>query len=221
VTRELGALYPSAHSIYGIDLSPVPLNSTDGSIPNVSFICGDARKIMGLDPRLPTGTADFVFSRLLLCGMTDWPGYVGDVFKMVKPGGWVERQDFEEMFYLRGEKMDGEKEWRWLRECRRCDRGEGIDLDYGRNTRGYMLDARQFVVPYRRDLERPETEAVSKLVIGDPDGYFWHAIPRMVEGLGFKDGEVREMQHAMKKCVAEEEGKYQIFWSTIGRKPLE
>ena len=58
-------------------------------------------------------------------------------------------------------------------------------------------------------------------MIGDLDGYFWHAIPRMEEGLGFEDEEVREMQHAMKKCVAEEEGKYQIFWSTIGRKPLE
>ena len=153
VTREFGVLYPSAHSIYGIDLSPVPLNSTDGSNPNVSFICSDARKLIGLDPRLPTETADFIFNRLLLCGMTDWPGYVRDVFTMLKPGGWVEMQDFEEMFYLRGEKMDGEKKWRWLREFRRGARGKGMDLDCGRNMRGYMLDAgfvdvdaRQFVV---------------------------------------------------------------------------
>lgn len=74
---------------------------------------------MGTDPRLPFGTADFVFNRLLLCGMTDWPGYVRDGFKMVKSGGWV------------------------------------------------------------------------------------------------------EMQNAMKRCVAAEEGKYQIFRSTIGRKPME
>ena len=49
--------------------------------------------------------------------------------------------------------MDGEKKWRWLREFRRGARGKGMDLDCGRNMRGYMLDAgfvdvdaRQFVV---------------------------------------------------------------------------
>jgi hypothetical protein len=43
----------------------------------------------------------------------------------------------------------------------------------------------------------------------------------MVKGLGFKDERANEMQNAMKRCVAAEEGKYQIFWSTIGRKPME
>jgi hypothetical protein len=43
----------------------------------------------------------------------------------------------------------------------------------------------------------------------------------MVKGLGFKDEGVDEMQNAMKRCVAAEEGKCQIFWSTIGRIPME
>jgi trans-aconitate methyltransferase len=116
VTRELGSLYPSAHSIYGIDLSPVPESSNDASLPNVSFICGDARKMMGSDSRMPHGAGDFVFNRLLLCGMADWPGYVRDVFAIVRPGGWVEMQDFEEMFYLHGKKLEDEPEWRWLKE---------------------------------------------------------------------------------------------------------
>jgi hypothetical protein len=160
--------------------------------------------------------------------MTDWPGYVRDVFKIVKPGGWVEMQDFEEMFYLHAEKLEDEEEWRWLKEFRRGARAKGMDLDCGKNTREYMIDAgfvdvntERFDVPYWRNGEKPETKEVSELVIGDPDGYFWHAIPRMVEGLGFRDKEVREMQNAMKRCVAAEEGKYQVFWSTIGRKPME
>jgi hypothetical protein len=69
--------------------------------PNV-FICGDVHRLVGTDPRLPFGTADFVFNRLLLCGMIDWPGYVRDGVKMVKSGGWVEMQDFEEMFIFVG-----------------------------------------------------------------------------------------------------------------------
>jgi hypothetical protein len=183
---------------------------------------------MGLDPRLPCGTADFVFNRLLLCGMTDWAGYVRDVFKMLTPGGWVEMQDFEEMFYLRGKKLGDEADWNWLTEFRMGAKAKGMDLDCGKNARQYMLDAgfvdvdaKVFVVPYWSDSDRPETREVSELVIGDPDGYFWHAIPRMVEGLGFKDEEVKEMQIAMTRCVAAQEGKYQIFYSTIGRKPME
>ena len=160
--------------------------------------------------------------------MTDWPGYIRDVFKMLKPGGWVEMQDFEEMFYLRGEKLEGRTEWRWLREFRRGPKEKGMDLDCGKNTKCYMLDtgfvdvdAKQFVLPYWRNLERPETRELSDLVIGDPDGYFWHATPRMVQGLGFKDEEITEMQHAMKRCVADQDGKFRVFWSTIGSKPLE
>lgn len=96
---------------------------------------------MGTDPRLPFGTADFVFNRLLLCGMTDWPGYVRDGFKMVKSGGWVEMQDFEEMFYFRGMRLEDEDEWCWLKEFRRGAKAKGMDLDCGKNTMQYLLDA--------------------------------------------------------------------------------
>jgi ubiquinone/menaquinone biosynthesis C-methylase UbiE len=227
VTRELGRLYSSAASIYGIDLSPVPASSFDSSTPNVSFIAGDARKLMGSDPRMLFGTADFVFNRLLLCGMTDWPGYVRDVYRMVKPGGWVEMQDFEEMFYLRGVMLEDEAGWRWLKEFRRGAKAKGMDLDCGRNIKKYMVDAgfvdvdaKQFQVPFWEDGDRPETKKMSQLEIDDPDGFWWHAIPRMVEGLGFKDEDVKDMQNAMKRCVAEEEGKYMVFWTTVGRKPV-
>jgi hypothetical protein len=226
VTRELGLIYPLARSIYGIDISPVPASSRDASLPNVSFICGDARKLMGSDAQMPYGTADFVFNRLLLCGMTDWPGYVRDVFKMVKPGSWVEMQDFEEMLYLNGEKLGDESEYHWLSEFRKGAKAKGMDLDCGKNIKQHMLDAgfvdvdaEPFQVPYYTDRETPKE--ISDLLISDSDGYFWHAIPRMVKGLGFEGEEVRKMQSDMKRCVAEEEGKYHLFWSTIGRKPME
>ena len=126
---------------------------------------------MGTDPRLPFGTADFVFNRLLLCGMTDWPGYVRDGFKMVKSGGWVEMQDFEEMFYFRGMRL--EDEWCWLKEFRRGATAKVMDLDCGKNTMQYLLDAgfvdadaKEFEVPYWRDADRPETREVSELVVG-------------------------------------------------------
>ena len=91
--------------------------------------------MMGSDSRMPHGGAGFVFNRLLLCGMTDWPGYVRDVFAMVKPGGWAQMQDFEEMFYLYGKKLEDEPERRWLKEFRKGAKVKGMDLDCGKNTK--------------------------------------------------------------------------------------
>ena len=73
--------------------------------------------------------------------MADWLGHVRDVFAMVKLGGWVEMQDFEEVFYLHGKRLEGEAEWRWLKEFRKGTKAKGKDLDYGKNTKQYMLDA--------------------------------------------------------------------------------
>ena len=37
---------------------------------------------------------DFIHSRLLSCGMHDWPGYFRRCFNNLKPGGWVEAQEY-------------------------------------------------------------------------------------------------------------------------------
>ncbi len=58
---------------------------------------------------------------------------------------------------------------------------------------------------------RPEMKEVSELGIGDADGYLWRGIPKMVEGLGFKNEEIREMHSVMRRYLAVEEGKYQVF----------
>lgn len=207
VTRELSVMYPLAQHIYGIDLSLVPSTAVSTSTSNaselssnVSFIGGDARQIMGTDTCLPFGTADFVFNQLLLCGMTDWEGYVRDVFKMVKPGGWVEMQDYEEMFYINGKPVDIDRfgPWRWLWAFRAGAKAKGIDLDYSKNMKSSMLnagftgvDARQFTVPFwRANDNSPEANSIADYSIRDPDGYFWHAISKMVDSLGFSDSEI-------------------------------
>ena len=72
----------NASHIYGIDLSQVPEPPPDEQSPhNVFFIRGDFRKLSGTDPRLRIGSADFVHGRFLICGMTDWPGYIQDSSK--------------------------------------------------------------------------------------------------------------------------------------------
>ena len=76
VTRYLSPYFPTARQIYGIDLSPVPAQPGAEPASKLSFIQGDFRALAGRDPRLQYGSVDFFCSRLLLCGMTDWAGYV-------------------------------------------------------------------------------------------------------------------------------------------------
>jgi len=72
----------------------------DNEASNLSFMHGNFRSLAGVDPRLQFGSADFVFCRLRLCGMTDWAGYVRDAFEMLKPGCWAEMRDsVEDVFY--------------------------------------------------------------------------------------------------------------------------
>ena len=92
-TTQLAAKYLDAHVI-GVDLSPVPpIHENPG---NVEYIQGDIKKLVSSnDDRFREGSFDYVFHRLLVLGMTDWPGYFDDVSKLLAPGGWVEAQEID------------------------------------------------------------------------------------------------------------------------------
>ena len=92
VTVLLGKQYPEAR-IYGIDLSPVP--TLNDKPPNVRFLQGNvmkafsgngdvddvARKLDDPEMAKENGIFDFVFNRLLICGMSDWPGFASIGFR--------------------------------------------------------------------------------------------------------------------------------------------
>jgi hypothetical protein len=48
------------------------------------------------------GSADFVFNRRLICGITDWPLYMQKVLWLLRPGGWAEMQDLSYVWYRNG-----------------------------------------------------------------------------------------------------------------------
>ena len=47
---------------------------------------------------------NLVYRQLLLCGITDWPGYVCDVHAMLRPGGWAEFGDLVEAIFYTDER---------------------------------------------------------------------------------------------------------------------
>ena len=230
ITRHLSSKYPDARLVCGIDLDPVPPKEGDASAKNLSFIQGDFRKLAGTDPSLKYGSADFVFSRILLCGMTDWSGYVKQIFEMLAPGGWADMGDYVEQVFYSGDKQNvvPRDDWEWLREIRKGGARLGLDLDAGLTIRGYMEEAGfvdlqtwQYRVPFWRGAweEQPEARRMAEHVIDDKWGLYWHMLPQLLDREKYNDDEVTRLRKEAKKDLCEEEGKYQLFCVTIGRKP--
>ena len=206
----------------------MPARPGDQDNPNLSFIRGDFRKLAGVDPCLQFESVDFVFSRLLLCGMTDWEGYVRDALKMLKPGGWAEMDDYVEDTFYTDDRSVPREEWEWLRSIRAGGSRQGLDLDAGLNIRRYMEKAGfvdiqrwEYRVPFWKGAvtEQPGSRLMTEHAIGDKWGLYWHMLPKLLDGMGYGANDLERLRMEMRKDLAEEEGKYQLFCVTIGRKP--
>lgn len=139
MTYLLALAYPDAEVI-GLDISPVP--DRYDKPPNLTYVQGDIMALAGLkdDERFQEGSFDYVFHRLLVLGMTDWPGYVRKIVGLLKPGGWAEMQDYDmTIFNSEGEPISDEW-WHWT--AFREDAGAmGLRTDIGRHLGSLMRDA--------------------------------------------------------------------------------
>ncbi|KAF2709377.1 S-adenosyl-L-methionine-dependent methyltransferase [Pleomassaria siparia CBS 279.74] len=87
---EMGDTHPHAEFL-GNDLSPIQPSWVP---PNVRFEVDD------IENRWAYGAPfDFIFARALACAIGDWPKLIRQAYDNVKPGGWVEFQDFDLEFY--------------------------------------------------------------------------------------------------------------------------
>ncbi|KAL8893336.1 MAG: hypothetical protein Q9192_005369 [Flavoplaca navasiana] len=219
VTRQLGAAHPSA-KVYGIDLSPVPV--TSGAHPaNVKYILGDVRDIV---PRLGPGSTDFIYSRLLVLGMTDWAGYIRDMASLLHSDGWIEVQDYSLDWYMNG--VHCSKEWEWLKALFLAGEQKGWDLRAGRNTQAYMQQAglvdvsvMTYRVPMGPWLAGPGTKRIGEHAAREYGPLYYQALPKMLQGMGYTKEKLSCLQEASSVDLAGQEGKELKFYVTIGRKP--
>ena len=219
---QFGNLYPDAQ-VYGVDLSPVPSHTKP---TNIEYIQGDIRKLMKQDPVLRPNSLDFVFSRLLILGMTDWAGYVQDMASLLQPGGWIEMQDYDFVWYSHGKPVS--QDWGWVQAVFKAAKKKGLDLNCGVNVEKYMKQAglvdvqkREFRLPAGTwDVEkRPETRRIGEHSAREYPMLYYHAIPKMLMGMGYSAEEIEGFREESKRCLAPEVGKEIWFYATIGRKP--
>ncbi|KAI4238395.1 MAG: hypothetical protein LQ349_001142 [Xanthoria aureola] len=230
VTTHLGNTYPTAR-VYGIDLSLVP--DIHNKPSNVEYIKGDIHELAVLDPRLAPGTAELVFGRLLVCGITDWPACIATMKTLLKPGAYVELQDLNNrLFDSDGNRID--EGFEWMRVLRESLAAKGLDPDPQHNARGYMEQAglvdvqtweyKWTVGPWLADKE-PRTRLFGEFegrYMVDPLAVLLDEMPDRTECSAEKREQLKaEMRKDMQYKKVGERGIYFTFTVTTGRKPLE
>ncbi|CZT21699.1 uncharacterized protein RCC_07564 [Ramularia collo-cygni] len=99
MTVILAKQFPQAQVI-GIDIAPVPADRHGQTPSNVTYIQGDIRQLINSqDPNFQAASFDFIFERLLILALTDWPGHISAISSLLKPNGWLECQEFEWTIY--------------------------------------------------------------------------------------------------------------------------
>ena len=165
-TIQLAQKYPAAQVI-GIDLSPVP--PVHVKPDNVEYIQGDfleLAKSESKDVRFRAGTFDYIFSRLLVLGMTDWPGYFSAVTRLLALGGWLEAHEYySAVFGADGNLLSSD--WPSLNALRDLVERKGLDPRAAPNLSGRMKDYELCNVqetiyrqPYVEDPGAPETQVI-------------------------------------------------------------
>ena len=230
---------PNAECI-GLDLSRVPELRAHGS--NVQFFQGNvtAQKPSEWLPndsrtsKLPQdeNLFDYVYSRLLILGMSDWPSFVQKEFSLLRPGGWAEIHDLSWDWCDATGNVVSDK-WEWLR-CLNADL-EGpekrLDVHCGAKAAGWMRKAGFVdvqVFPYRlascgKTEESPELRAFGKFNAESVPPMLHHAIEKALTDGQTVGPEVRrkieELRAEMKATLVSGTGLYAQFFVTIGRKP--
>ncbi|TDZ36934.1 Secondary metabolism regulator LAE1 [Colletotrichum spinosum] len=87
---EMGDIFPNAEVI-GNDLSAIQPSWLP---PNVKFEIDDVES-----PWVGTEKYDYIFVRCMLVSIKDWPALVENIFENLNPGGWVEFQDLDGLYY--------------------------------------------------------------------------------------------------------------------------
>lgn len=124
MTLLMAEYFPNA-TIYGVDLSPVPATAQEEAKRlggRVQFIEGNMFNLVDKHPALGSGTADFVYHRLLVAAQKSYLEYLRNVvMPLLRPGGWVEMHDtpalrwYQDDLRTPGSAKKISNDWLWIK----------------------------------------------------------------------------------------------------------
>ena len=169
MTAWLARKYPDAEVI-GIDISPVP--KLHQQPENLTYVQGNIMELVkGDDSRFAAGSFDYVFHRLLIFALTDWPAYVSVVQSLLCPGGWAEMQDMDlRILDAKGNSLTDN--WSFYPVFKADCEAMGLDTQVGSKlathmeAAGSLKDVRETVykLPLVPTPDLPEAELYAKLM---------------------------------------------------------
>ncbi|KAM3416031.1 hypothetical protein BST61_g9517 [Cercospora zeina] len=239
VTDDMSQRYPQAECI-GLDLSRVP--QLRPHRPNVHFFQGNAINQDPAEwspnnhgsPSLPVNANlfDYIYSRLLILGMNDWPSFVKKEYSLLKSGGWAEIHDLSWTWFDASGKNVSDR-WEWLR-CLNADLQspkKRLDTRCGERTAQWMREAGFVdvqVMPYKWAScgiteETAELRALGKFNAENVPKMLHFAIERAIADGQVPSEEMRrrieELRKEMRETLVSGTGLHCIMYVTIGRKP--
>jgi SAM-dependent methyltransferase len=232
VTHLISDTYPQATCI-GLDLSETPRLRPQAA--NVQFFKGNATVQRPTQwttargkPTLPQDESlfDYVFSRLLILGMSDWQSFLKIEYSLLRPGGWAEVHDLAWDWY----DADGtvvSNEWSWLRCIRQeLEKGKGMDLDCGKKAKAWMVEAGFVDVQVYKYIYPFCGSSESSLEMREFGLFNTTAVPVMLDDviprvMGNACSDEKELLRAdMRRTLLAGKEIHQVFFVTVGRKPF-
>ncbi|KAK2762057.1 hypothetical protein FQN54_001064 [Arachnomyces sp. PD_36] len=143
---EFADEFPSAEVI-GNDLSPIQPSLVP---PNLKFIVDDVESPWGYEDK----PFDYVHARFLVGGIKDMPRLVQQSYNCVKPGGWVEFQDWDSKMHSADGSLDGTMLNEYFEQIIPAFKKAGYDIRHGRNLEEWVkatgfenIQVKKYLVP--------------------------------------------------------------------------
>jgi hypothetical protein len=213
--------YPGAQ-VTGIDLSPIQPSWVP---PNVNFIVEDAEAEWVEAP----DSFDYIHLRHMALAIKDMPRLLAQAYKALKPGGWIELQDFLYMTHSDDGSRPGDYKYdEFVRLLREGFLKFGFDLHGQQKNKGLVRDAgfvevgsKMYKVPigtWPRDKVLKTAGLYNKAIIHD---FFPAAMAPFTRGLGWSTEEVKIFLIDVRKSIENPNiHAYYTLHMVVGQKPL-
>ena len=220
-TAYFAEKYSTAEEVIGVDLSAVP---EQADLSRATFLQGDFHTLAGNSPLHPD-SFDYIFSRMLVFGMTDWPGYLAQARDLLKTGGWLELQEMD-FYFFGGDQQLICEEWKWLHDQTAAWTNRGLDIRIGPKLEDYLhqagfvdVHAKEYRWVWGRWRGHPETD-----MIGDYSPKYLIPVNvvayKKVIGPTKTAAELEKDEADMKENLKfSEDGKHQRYFVVCGRRP--
>ena len=226
MTVRLAREHPSAQ-VYGVDLTAIP--PVHQKPENVKYVVGNVRELLPGAPnaRFEPDHFAYAFSRYLVLGMTDWPGYMAQLFSLLAPGDWAELQE-PELTWRDAKGEDVSQGWTWFHTMNNVVSKKGVDMQCAGKVEGWMQDAGFVDVQVRTYMqswssqprpEHPESEEIGRYHVDVLRKQMQRVNSNVLVKSGRTAEEIEEFGEEVLRTLDMSAGGHVVYYVVWGRKP--